>query len=259
VWALPDPGLVAVIIPVHNALGYTRQCLESIGRHTRPPYQVIVVDNGSDDGTGEWLAEMMGAGWSLQVISNQENLGFVIAANQGLRATEAEWRVLLNNDTVVCAGWIEGMLFVLGLDERIGIVGPKTLWPDEDRIMATGGLLFTRGGSYLPVGRGAARTDPRFSAPEDRQYIEGSCMLITRAVIEAIGLLDETYSPGYWEDADYCFRARQAGFRCVYSPFAEIRHYAGITARQPEVLAQLRARGGQEGEFRRRWSRFFEP
>jgi GT2 family glycosyltransferase len=256
---MTDPDLVSIIVPVHNAWHYTAQCLESIREHTPPPYQVVVVDNGSTDGTGDRLREMARAGWPLQVIANEENLGFTSAANQGLRAVDCEFRVLLNNDTIVCPGWMEGMLFVLGLDDRIGIVGPKILWPDREAIMATGGLVFARSGCYLPIGRDAARDDPRFSAPEDRQCIEGSCMLIARRVIEAIGLLDETYSPGYWEDADYCFRARQAGFRCVYSPFAEIRHYAGVTARQPEVLAMLRARGAKEAEFRHRWSRFFEP
>jgi len=250
---------VAIIIPVHDAWHYTQQCLESIRANTGPPSRMIVVDNGSTDETGDQLRRLAAGGWPLQVISNDENLGYTIAANQGLRAADADHLVLLNNDTLVLPGWIEGLLFVLELDERIGIAGPKVVSPAQDCIMATGGLIFARSGSYLPIGRGAARHDPRFCTPEDRQYIEGSCMLITRRVIDAIGYLDEAYSPGYYEDADYCFRARAAGFRTVYSPFAEIIHFAGVTARRPEVLALLRSRAGQEVLFRRRWSRQFEP
>ncbi len=253
----PDAD-VAIVIPVYNALHYTVQCLESVREHTRSPYEIIVVDNGSTDGTAKHLQQRAAQGWPVRIITNGQNLGYTVAANQGMRAAEADCVVLLNNDTLVSPGWIEGMLFALSLDERVGIVGPKILRPDGSRIMATGGLTFARSGCYLPIGRDAGRHDPRFCAPEDRQYVEGSCMLITRDVIDAIGLLDEVYSPGYYEDADYCFRARQAGFRIVYSPFSEIRHYAGVTAGLPEARALLQSRGGQEATFRRRWSRFFE-
>jgi len=259
VCAAENDTSVAIIIPVHNAWHYTQACLESIRANTRPPYRVIVVDNGSTDETAERLRGLTAAGWPLEVISDEENLGYTLAANQGLIAADSDRVVLLNNDTVVLPGWLEGLLAVLGLDERIGIVGPKVISPEHDRIMATGGLIFARSGCYLPIGRGAARHDPRFCTPEDRQYIEGSCMLITRQVIDAIGHLDEAYAPGYFEDADYCFRAREAGFRTVYSPFAEIVHYAGVTARMPEVLALLRSSTGQEAIFRRRWSHSFEP
>ena len=95
--------------------------------------------------------------------------------------------------------------------------------------------------------------------PEDRQYVEGSCMLITREVIHSIGLFDEVYAPGYYEDADYCFRAREYGFRTVYSPFSEVYHFAGVTADMPEVKAMLRQRRGQERTFRTRWARHFDP
>jgi GT2 family glycosyltransferase len=256
--SVPDAADVAIIVPVHNALEYTRQCLESVRRHTRAPYRLIVVDNVSRDGTAEYLRDAVHEGWPLQVITNPENLGCTLALNQGMRATQAEYIILLNNDTVVCPQWVEGLLLVARLDPRIGIVGPKILCPSRGCILATGGLVFTRAGCRLPPGRGASRHDPRFCAPEDRQYIEGSCMLVKREVIERIGLLDEAYAPAYYEDADYSFRARAHGFRTVYSPFSEIYHYAGVTADMPDVAAMLRARRGQEQLFRTRWARDFE-
>jgi GT2 family glycosyltransferase len=255
---VPDAAEVAVVVPAYNALGYTRQCLESVRRHTRPPYRVIVIDNASDDGTAEYLAGAVRDGWSLQVITNPENVGCTLALNQGMRAAQADYIILLNNDTVVCARWVEGLLLVAGLDPRVGIVGPKILSPTLGHILATGGLVFTRAGCRLPPGRGASRDDLRFCAPEDRQYIEGSCMLVKREVIERIGLLDEAYAPAYYEDADYSFRARAHGFRTVYSPFSEIYHYAGVTAGMPDVAAMLRVRRGQEELFRSRWAHDFE-
>jgi len=84
-------------------------------------------------------------------------------------------------------------------------------------------------------------------------------MLIKREVIQTLGVLDEAYAPAYYEDADYCFRARAHGYRTVYSPFAEIYHYAEVTAAMPEVRAVLRDKRGQEAIFRQRWAHEFEP
>ena len=103
------PGLVSVVVPVWNQLEHTRACLASLRRTTRAPYEVVVVDNGSTDGTRAWLAAQR----DVVVVTNAENRGFAAACNQGVAASRGEVVVLLNNDTQVARGWVEGLLDAL--------------------------------------------------------------------------------------------------------------------------------------------------
>lgn len=253
------PACTDIVIPVYNQVQYTQACLESLVAHTTCPYRLIVVDNGSDDGTAAFLAAWAGATERLQVISNAANLGFTRAANQGLAAATGRYVVLLNNDTTVLPHWLTGLICTAEADDRIGIVGPRTLNPQTGRIHNIGGLVFFQNHTALPLGRGAHRAELQFQQVLDCQYIEGSCMLIKRQVITTIGLLDEVFSPGYYEDSDYCFRAREAGYRCVYSPYAEICHYASVTATALQADGQGLSDVAQrnEGLFKARWAHRF--
>lgn len=256
-----DPGedVADIVIPVYNQVAYTRDCLASVREHTAFPYRVIVVDNASSDETPDLLRECAANGMPLEVITNAENLGFTKAANQGMRASRGRYTILLNNDTKVTAGWLTGMMMTAESDDRIGIVGPKILNPETERIHSIGGLLFYKHGVEAPPGQGCARDDPRFTRSFECQYVEGSCMLIKRTVINTIGYLDEVFSPGYYEDTDYCFRAREAGFRLVYSPYAEIYHYSTVTARavQQETPSLPLAAQRNDRIFRARWAHRF--
>ena len=169
--------------------------------------------------------------------------------------------MLLNNDTLVTEGWLSGLLLTADGDKAIGIVGPRILDPRTDLIRCIGGLVFHTTRVEAPPGQGCAKDDPRFAESFDCQYVEGSCMLIKRHVLEVIGYLDEIFSPGYYEDVDYCFRAREAGFRVVYSPHSEIYHHVNVTAnamrREGPSLSQAACRNDRI--FRERWGHRFWP
>ncbi|MEN6344193.1 MAG: glycosyltransferase family 2 protein [Armatimonadia bacterium] len=248
-----------IVIPVYNQLEYTRACLDSLRSATDWPHQLIIIDNGSSDGTSEYLSSLQSAGWPLQVIANSRNLGFTLAANQGMRAARSHYVVLLNNDTTVTQHWLFGLLRVAESSDDIGIVGPKILSPQTDCIRGIGGLVFREGRVQGPLGEGCSREDPTYGVPCEVQYAEGSCMLIKRPVIETIGYLDEQYAPAYYEDTDYCFRAREAGFRIVYSPYSAIYHHSTVTAQtvQREDSQFTRAALRNERTFRERWSHRF--
>jgi glycosyltransferase involved in cell wall biosynthesis len=110
-------GLASIIIPVWNQLEFTQQCLASLKEHTRPEWELIVIDNGSNDGTAAYLAGVRDmASVPVTVVSNTTNLGFPAAVNQGLRLARGEYLVLMNNDVVVTDGW---------LDQLIGLVNAK--------------------------------------------------------------------------------------------------------------------------------------
>jgi 2-polyprenyl-3-methyl-5-hydroxy-6-metoxy-1,4-benzoquinol methylase len=117
---MPDYGLTSIIILTHNQLEYTRQCLESIRRLTDEPYELIVVDNASTDGTVDYLRAMDG----LRLILNNTNRGFPAAVNQGIALSRGRQVLLLNNDTVVTTGWLRRLLDALHSDPRIGLAGP---------------------------------------------------------------------------------------------------------------------------------------
>lgn len=255
----PGPNRADIVIPVLNQVDYTRQCLESLSSHTSYPFQIIVVDNGSTDATGVLLQDLAQFALPLTVIHNETNFGFTRAANQGLAVATARYVVLLNNDTVVYPDWLEGLIAIAESDDAIGIVGPKTLNPQTGLIHNIGGLVFYKQGTALPLGRESQRDDPQFAHPLDLQYAEGSCMLIKQAVLRDIGQLDEAFSPGYYEDSDYCFRARESGYRIVYAPHSEIAHYATVTATEVERQGTpLRAHARRnERLFRARWGHRF--
>jgi len=251
--------VVDIVTPVYNQLQYTRDCLQSVREYTEIPYRVIVIDNGSTDETPAFLQECIAAGMPIEVITNARNLGFTLAANQGLRASGGRYVVSLNNDTTVTAGWLSGLIMTAESDDSIGIVGPKILNPATGRIHCIGGLVFGKRGMGPPPGQGCERDDPAFAQSFDCQYIEGSCMLIKRRVLEAIGHFDETYAPAYYEDADYCFRAREAGFRLIYSPLSEIYHHSTVTARavRSENSELDQAARRNDCIFRERWTHRF--
>ena len=117
---VPECGLTSIVIVTHNQLEYTRQCLDSMRRLTDEPYELIVVDNGSTDGTVEYLRALAG----VRLIVNETNRGFPAAANQGIAAATRRQVLLLNNDVVVTTGWLGRLLRALHSDPAIGLVGP---------------------------------------------------------------------------------------------------------------------------------------
>src|SRR5581483_8040473 len=129
--AAPPAGdaLASVMILCCNQLPYTRQCLQSVLAHTRAPYELILVDNGSSDGTAAYLAEVEARSGPARVavIRNETNRGFAAGCNQGLAAARGDYLVLLNNDTVVTAGWLDGLVGWSLTDwPHVGMVGPVT-------------------------------------------------------------------------------------------------------------------------------------
>jgi GT2 family glycosyltransferase/tetratricopeptide (TPR) repeat protein/SAM-dependent methyltransferase len=217
-----DHGLTSIVILTHNQLDYTRQCVDSIRRHTDEPYELIFIDNASTDGTVEYLSALP----DVRLIRNERNRGFPAAANQGIQAAGGQQVLLLNNDCVVCTGWLGRLLAALYREPDIGLAGPCSNFVSGEQQVEVSYTDLTRLDAFA---WDWAKAHHRQVENTDR--LVGFCLLIRRAVIDQIGPLDERFGIGCFEDDDFCWRALAAGFRAVIARDAFVHHYGGRTFR----------------------------
>ena len=214
----PNP-LISVIVLTWNGLHYLEACLQALWAQEYPAFEILVVDNGSVDGTPQWVAEHFP---QVRLICNERNLGFSGGNNAGLRAAQGDLLVLLNNDTEVHPGWLSALAEAFA-DPTVGMVGCKLLYPDGT-IQHAGGFIYGPRGESEHVGR-FAPDEGQFDQLADADFVTGAALAISRVVMQEIGLLDEGFSPIYYEDVDWCYRARAAGYRIVYQPAAVVTHH----------------------------------
>ena len=215
------PSVVSIVILTFNQMRYTKECLQSIQKHTPESHEIIFVDNGSTDGSVRWLRELVRQNGQYKLIENETNLGFAKGCNLGIQAASGEYVLLLNNDTVVTKDWLSGMLATLNSAPDIGIVGPMT-----DHIA---GLQKVPGTEHLSAAEIDAYATGFREANRHRrvstQRVIGFCMLFRRTLVEQIGALDEIFQTGNFEDDDFCLRAALSGYRNVIAGDVFIHHY----------------------------------
>jgi len=226
---MPDIPKVAIVIVNWNGKDDTLKCLESLRQATYPTLSVIVVDNGSSDGS---LDEIRASFPQVCLIDAGRNLGFSGGSNLGmLRALDAgvDAVLLLNNDTVVAPDFIEPLVEILFSDESIGAVNSKVYYYSEPNVIwsAGGGVDPRTGISYQrhidEVDKGQA------DVLTDVDYAVGCAIMVRRDTIEAVGMLDEDFFL-YYEEAEWCHRMRGLGYRIVYVPASRVWHNASRTA-----------------------------
>jgi O-antigen biosynthesis protein len=247
---IQDHGLTSIIVVTHNQLDYTRRCLDSVRRFTDEPYEPVLIDNGSADGTAAYLESVVDA----TVILNDENKGFPAAANQGMKAAKGAQIVLLNNDCVVTTGWLKRLLRALDSDPKIGLAGPcSNFVSGEQQIPVTydEDLVGLDGFAW---DWGKANDGVR----QDTDRLVGFCLMIRRELVDEIGLLDEQFGIGCFEDDDYSRRALEAGYRAVIARDAYVQHFGGRTFVGNGVdFAALMKRN--EELYRKKWEALSPP
>jgi GT2 family glycosyltransferase/Flp pilus assembly protein TadD len=223
-------GLTSVIILTYNQLKYTVKCIESIFKYTSKSFEIIIVDNGSSDGTVEYLeSEVLGRNTAVRVkiIKNIENKGFAGGNNQGIAAAAGDYILLLNNDVVVTPGWLELLINCAERNSKIGIVGPRSNY-------VSGPQLVKEVSYDTATLKGLSEYVNRFVDSYSGQVqrvlrVVGFCMLIKRTVIEKIGGLDDRYGLGNFEDDDLSLRAAIAGFESWIAKDCFIHHFGSRT------------------------------
>jgi len=243
--------LTSIVILTHNQLEYTKKCIESIFTHTKEPFELIVVDNGSADGTVEYLEREGGRrrtedggqrtedggrktegrgqrpGVRIKIIKNVENLGFAAGNNQGMAAARGDYILLMNNDIVVTPGWLEQMVSCAERNSKSGIVGPMSNYVSGPQLVEN-----------VPYNIKTLEGLDGFATKFSDQYggktqrilrVVGFCMLIKRAVINKIGGMDGRYGLGNFEDDDFSLRATLAGFESWIAEDCFIHHFGNRT------------------------------
>lgn len=255
--------LVSLLTMSYNKRAYTEACLRSMARSTYRPLEILVVEQGSTDGSRESLPELIELlgreGITVRVLQNETNVGAPGGRNQGMRHAEGAYVGWIDNDIVVKhEDWLERLTAVLAADETIGIVSPKLLFPPPDERIEFAGGGVTRKGRVVYLGRGRARDDAEFLAARDVQCLISACVLLPRAAIDRAGPMDEAYSPVQYEDIDYCYRLKSLGYRCRLEPAVEMYHYEHVTTDGSTEFKFLDVTTRNGFLFRKRWREVFE-
>ncbi len=206
-----------LVIPVYNALRSTRDCLESVRRFAPPWARVVVVNDGSDARTTEFLRTRTG----IVLLENETNLGFVKTANRGLLYSDAPWVCLLNSDTLLTEGALERMIARCEADPTIGLCCPLA------GSAVNLSVKLPAGEDVFTFARRVARTSP--ARYPDVTTVVGHCLLVRRDVVKTLGVLDEAFGRGYCEETDLHYRARAAGWRSVVADDTWIHHRQGAS------------------------------
>jgi GT2 family glycosyltransferase len=223
----------SIIIPSYNGKEMLIGCVQSIREYTNLPYEIIVVDNGSNDGTVDFCLKE-----KIRFISIPDNRGFPIACNLGMKISTGDTLLLLNNDIVVSHNWLSNQLACLYSSDEIGIVGPYTNYASGKQMLQP---------TYDPINiqqfheKALQYNKPNSQMWQPLERIVGLCFLIKRQLFAKIGYLDEQFSPGHYEDDDYCYRARKAGYKLMIAGDVMIHHYGSASFHQqdPEKLQGL--------------------
>jgi GT2 family glycosyltransferase len=210
--------LVSVVIVNTNELHYLERCLPSVHRSTYPNFEVLIVDNQSQDGSVEYVREHFP---DMRVIHSPANLGYPGANNLGFEAARGEYLTVLNPDTEVEPAWLDELVAALVAHPEAGLATSKILLMDDPtRINACGNVVSVAGLTFC---RGVGEPATAYDRQEEVLAVSGAAFLIRRTTLEAIGPFDPRFM-AYLEETDLSLRARLAGVRSLYVPTSRVYH-----------------------------------
>jgi GT2 family glycosyltransferase len=215
--------LISLVVVNWNRKDLLRACLLSLRQQTGVRFETIVVDNGSTDGS----AAMAETEFAARVIRNTENRGFCAANNQGIAVARGQFIALLNNDAEAEPGWLAALHEACSRAPEVGMAASKiVVWEEPGRIDKVGHLIFPDGQNR---GRGSGAPDRgQFDREEEVLWPDGCAAMYRKSMLDCIGGFDEDFF-AYGDDAELGLRARIAGWKCIYTPRAVVRHHRSST------------------------------
>ncbi|QQS38620.1 glycosyltransferase family 2 protein [Candidatus Woesebacteria bacterium] len=247
---------VSIIIVNWNGGEVFKNCLTSLSKLKYKNWELIVVDNGSSDGSEKLAKKIILPTTNYRLLVNKVNLGFAPANNQAIKFAKGDYVLLLNNDTVVSPDLLDQLVSRMEKDKKLGVIQPKIFMMDppspkptdgqappspivtegQGRIsyLDNAGSFFTRIGFLEHWGFGQ-KDSKEFNKETKVFSCKGACMLVRKSVIDEIGLFDNDFV-SYFEESDFCWRVWLAGWKVVYFPNATIEHKVGFTIKRLDVV-----------------------
>ncbi|MEM8498589.1 MAG: glycosyltransferase [Pseudomonadota bacterium] len=239
---------VSVIIPVHNQLEYTLNCLKSIRANLpQVSFEIIVADDCSSDLTAQVISNISG----ISYLRNEENMGFLLTCNKAVDSAVGEYVFLLNNDTRVTEGWLDELMEVFLARPDAGLVGSKLVYPDG-RLQEAGGIIWNDASGWN-YGRLDDPEKPEYNYLKEVDYVSGAAILFPRQVFLDAGKFDERYVPAYYEDTDLAFTIRSIGKKVYYQPRSVVVHYEGVSNGQDIAQGVKKHQVENAVKFREKW------
>jgi GT2 family glycosyltransferase len=217
--------LVTIIVVNWNGRAFLEQCLSSLCAQTYPAREIVLVDNGSTDGSIDFVRECFP---DVQIMALPHNVGFAAGNNCAMREARGTYIALLNNDAYPEPEWLARMVEVAEQRPEAGLIACKLLYAHDPQIINAAGLALDWAG-FCWEWRSGAVDDPQESAVEECFGPSGAAALYRRALLDEVGLFDEDFF-AYAEDADLNWRALRAGWQCLYVPQARAYHVSSATA-----------------------------
>jgi len=217
-------GYVSVIVVNWNGKEYLGPCLSSLLTQTYPSYEVILVDNGSTDGSIAYVQERFP---QVKVIANGTNIGFAGGNNVAIKVTSGEYVATVNNDTVAHPRWLDELMRGAQSEPSVGMVASKILFHHRRDVIDSAGIAVDKAG----IGWNLRHGERDNGQSEEPAEVFGACAaaaLYRRAMLNEVGLFDEDFF-AYYEDVDLAWRARLRGWRCLYNPRAIVYHVHSAT------------------------------
>jgi glycosyltransferase involved in cell wall biosynthesis len=240
---------VSIVMPVHNQIRFTLACLHSIFfQKTKYAYEIIIADDCSGDRTFDVFKNQFSG---VRYFRNLKNLGFLRNCNSAAKCATGEYLIFLNNDTLVCPGWLDELVSTLEENHSVGLAGSKLIYP-QGNLQEAGGIIFYDGGGWN-YGRFEDAALPQFNYMRDVDYCSGASLAISKKLWMQLGGFDEQFAPAYYEDTDLAFRVREAGYRVVYQPLSEVVHFEGISNGRSEFSGIKKHQLSNKKKFYSKW------
>ncbi len=247
-YALPSPvPLVSIIIPTRNGLQLLRQCIESVvHKTTYPNYEILVVDNGSDDPDTLSYLVKLAQQLNVRVLRDERSFNYSALNNMAVQTAKGQVLALLHNDTeVISPDWLTHTV-ALAMQPGVGAVGAKLSYPNDHvqhagMVLGIGGLA-NHSHKHLP--RQSPGYFSRAALMQSFSAVTGACLVVAASKYQQVGGLNEAHLAVAFNDVDFCLKLKQAGYRNVWTPYAELHHHESVTRGDednPEKVARFNA------------------